>query len=66
MFKRSDAGQPVMSGFVDWEDKLGNAKTNHCAVMSMQPPTHLPIMSALSSEFVLMDRFFCAYPGPTW
>jgi len=59
-------GPEAMSGFVDWEDQRGNAKTDHCMVMSSQSPSHLPILSALSSEFVLMDRFFCDFPGPTW
>lgn len=55
-----------MSGFVEWENQRGEAKTNYCAVMSTFTPQDIPVMSALASEFVLMDRFFCAHPGPTW
>jgi len=62
----SDAGKPMMSGFVGYENMRGNSNTNSCAVMEMQSPAHVPIMAALSSNFVLMDRFFCAHPGPTW
>lgn len=55
-----------MGGFVEYEAKEGHANTNYCAVMEMQSPSHLPVMSSLASEFVVMDRFFCAHPGPTW
>eukprot|EP00026_Physarum_polycephalum_P003783 Phypoly_transcript_03797.p1 GENE.Phypoly_transcript_03797~~Phypoly_transcript_03797.p1 ORF type:complete len:683 (+),score=121.11 Phypoly_transcript_03797:78-2051(+) len=63
---KNDTSDPTMSGFVEWEYIRGNENTNYCAVMSTFTPAELPVMSALASEFVLMDRFFCAHPGPTW
>lgn len=57
---------PDMSGFVEWECMRGNFRSDYCAVMSTFNTTDLPVMTALASEFILMDRFFCAVPGPTW
>jgi phospholipase C len=64
--QQNDTSDPNMSGFVEWELLRGNILTDYCAVMSTFTPQDLPVMSALASEFVLMDRFFCAHPGPTW
>lgn len=55
-----------MGGFVGFENNAGHASTNYCAVMKMQDPTRVPIITSLASNFVAMDRFFCAHPGPTW
>ncbi len=55
-----------MSGFVEWENMMKQVGTNYCGVMEMVNPEALPIITTLASEFVLMDRFFAAYPGPTW
>lgn len=57
---------PTMGGFVEWENLRGEALTDYCAVMSTFTPEELPVLTSLASEFVLMDRFFCAHPGPTW
>jgi phospholipase C len=64
--QQNNLTDPNMSGFVEWELLRGNELTNYCAVMSTFTPADLPVLSALASEFVLMDRFFCAHPGPTW
>lgn len=58
--------QETMSGFVEWEGMRGNEGTNYCGVMSAFTPEDLPVLAALASEFVIMDRFFTALPGPTW
>lgn len=57
---------PTMSGFVEWEDRRGNKKTNYCDVMAMLTPNHVPIITSLASEFAVFDRFFASHPGPTW
>lgn len=64
--KLNETTTPNMSGFVEWEYIRGNENTNYCAVMKTFTPAELPVMAALASEFVLMDRFFCSHPGPTW
>lgn len=58
----------MMSGFVQYETM---AHAHHpawrgCGVMDMFAPERLPVMTTLAQEFVLMDQFFCSYPGPTW
>ena len=55
-----------MSGFVEWEDVRGNEASGYCAVMTTFTPEDLPVITALASEYVLMDNFFAAHPGPTW
>lgn len=61
---------PLMSGFVDWEHNVmrHSAPSLHsCGVMKMfDAHKQLPIMTSLADEFVLMDKFFCSLPGPTW
>jgi phospholipase C len=64
--KTGDLSNATMSGFVEWEEKRGVNTVNYCDVMAMNLPEHVPIISALASEFALFDRFFCAHPGPTW
>eukprot|EP00911_Craspedida_sp_UC1_P002499 UC1_evm1s1858 len=61
-----DGGLPNMSGFVAYEDEQNHASKQWCAVMEGFTPERLPVISALASEFAIMDRFFCSHPGPTW
>eukprot|EP01087_Luapelamoeba_hula_P012766 TRINITY_DN3597_c0_g1_i1.p1 TRINITY_DN3597_c0_g1~~TRINITY_DN3597_c0_g1_i1.p1 ORF type:complete len:671 (+),score=71.01 TRINITY_DN3597_c0_g1_i1:232-2013(+) len=64
---RGDFTNASMIGFIEWENKRGFAHRKWCDVLSMQAyKEHTPIMSTLGSEFAIMDRFFAAYPGPTW
>jgi phospholipase C len=61
---------PTMRGFVR---SYAQAKSDGCKV-TWQPedimrcflPQHLPVMTALAKNYVLIDRWFCAIPGPTW
>eukprot|EP00759_Apiculatamorpha_spiralis_P043167 PhF_6_TR40750/c0_g1_i2/m.61367/K01114/plc; phospholipase C len=64
--KANNLTHPTMQGFVEFERIAGNAATKYCRVMDAHPPEHLPVMTTLADEFVLMDRFFAAVPGPTW
>jgi len=64
--EKGDFTNASMIGFVEWEGMNGRADTNYCAVMSMLTPNHLPVLSALAGDFVLMDRFFAAHARPTW
>lgn len=64
---RGDFTNASMCGFVELESSRGNkAQNNYCDVMSMFTPDRIPIMSTLAQEFALFDRFFAAFPGPTW
>ena len=54
---------PLMSGFAEWE---GWDVGQYCNVMTGFPPEKLPVINALADEFVLFDRYFCSFPGPTW
>jgi phospholipase C len=65
-WKDLNHSDPCMCGFVETEEILGNANTSYCGVMDMFTPQDLPIINALADNFVLMDRFFAAVPGPTW
>jgi phospholipase C len=59
----------TMSGFVAWEARHNAAKAkaeDYCGVMSGFAEARLPVASALADSYVLMDRFFCSHPGPTW
>ena len=60
----------TMSGFVAWEVARHNAAKakaeDYCGVMSGFAEARLPVVSALADSYVLMDRFFCSHPGPTW
>jgi phospholipase C len=58
-----DFSEAGMFGFVEYEHKH---HSDSCSVMSGFSPDHVPVASALAEEFVLMDRFFAAHPGPTW
>jgi phospholipase C len=59
-----DLSNPAMLGFAEQESKAH--PIDHCAVMSCFTPERVPVLSALAEEFVLMDHFFAAHPGPTW
>lgn len=56
----------TMSGFVEWEARMGQRRTNYCNVMSALDPKRMPVITTLATEFAVMDRFFAAHPGPTW
>jgi phospholipase C len=54
---------PTMSGFAAYESWDAG---NYCNVMTGFLPEKLPVINALADEFVLFDRYFCSFPGPTW
>ena len=57
----------TMGGFIDFENTRGNNGTKRfCDVMSGFKPANIPVISALASEFAIMDEFFCSHAGPTW
>eukprot|EP01059_Diplonema_ambulator_P024729 TRINITY_DN4104_c1_g1_i1.p1 TRINITY_DN4104_c1_g1~~TRINITY_DN4104_c1_g1_i1.p1 ORF type:complete len:644 (+),score=201.25 TRINITY_DN4104_c1_g1_i1:1082-3013(+) len=62
---RNNLTVATMGGFVETEG-AAYQKDQFCEVMDMQVPENVPVISALADEFVLMDRFFCSVPGPTW
>lgn len=59
---------PSMSGFVEqeWLQDDFNSSVNYCNVMQGFAPERIPVISALASEFAIMDNFFASLPGPTW
>ena len=59
---------PTMGGFVmqEWLNDWDGSNVNYCDVMQSFTPDRIPIMTSLAENFVLMDRFFAAFPGPTW
>ena len=57
----------TMDGFVEWEYARGGRNdTKFHRVMSMFPPSRLPVINQLAEEFCVMDRFFASVPGCTW
>lgn len=55
-----------MDGFVQFEHKHGHtAANNYCNVMESFDPSKLPVFTTLAENYVVMDRFFAAIPGPT-
>src|SRR3954468_13715651 len=61
---------PTMRGFVR---SYANAKSDGCRatwkpedIMRCFLPQHVPVLTALARSYVLVDRWFCAIPGPTW
>lgn len=59
---------PSMSGFVEqeWLQDGFNRTVDYCNVMQGFTPERVPVISALASEFTIMDNFFASHPGPTW
>ena len=62
--------QPTMRGFVR---SYAQQQPNGCNrtwqpedIMRCFLPEHLPVLTALARSYVLIDRWFCAIPGPTW
>ncbi|KAJ5151328.1 uncharacterized protein N7482_010580 [Penicillium canariense] len=59
--------QSLMNGFITeqrlsyMEDDLSRA----AEVINYFTPEHIPVFNALAQNFVLMDRWFAAVPGPT-
>eukprot|EP01059_Diplonema_ambulator_P033904 TRINITY_DN732_c0_g2_i2.p1 TRINITY_DN732_c0_g2~~TRINITY_DN732_c0_g2_i2.p1 ORF type:complete len:483 (+),score=222.73 TRINITY_DN732_c0_g2_i2:45-1493(+) len=53
----------TMDGFVEYEAK---SHADPESVMQMFNNSALPVLTALSNEFVTFDNFFCSVPGPTW
>ncbi|HEX6839456.1 MAG TPA: alkaline phosphatase family protein, partial [Polyangia bacterium] len=61
---------PTMRGFVR---SYAQQQPNGCNrtwqaedIMRCFVPEHLPVLTALARNYVLIDRWFCAIPGPTW
>jgi phospholipase C len=62
--------KPTMRGFVR---SYAQQKPNGCRgnwqpedIMRCFLPQHVPVLTALARNYVLVDRWFCAIPGPTW
>lgn len=66
--KSKNFSNPTMDGFVDFERNVdrNGLNENYCNVMESFTPDKLPVINTLAAEYVLMDRFFAALPGPTW
>ena len=57
-----------MGGFVNFESDAGHGgpSLNYCDVMSSFEPSAIPVITALASEFAVMDKMFrCNLPPPT-
>ena len=62
----SPGQKATMGGFVTREAEVHSTSPIFCDAMQSFLPHEVPILSALASEFTLMDRFFASVPGPTW
>jgi len=56
-----DYSTPTMEGFA-----AGESGADNCDVMRGLTPDKVPILTALASEYAVMDRFFASHAGPTW
>jgi phospholipase C len=60
-------GVPQMDGFVEFERAVHKGNTSVAdAVMQGFSDGALPISTALASEFAVFDRWYTAFPGPSW
>ena len=60
-------GVPLMDGFVEFERAVHKGNTSVAdAVMQGFSDGALPISTALASEFAVFDRWYTAFPGPSW
>ena len=59
-------GVPLMDGFVEFERLVQKNASVADAVMQGFSDGALPISTALASEFAVFDRWFTAFPGPSW
>ena len=58
---------PRMDGFVEFEMSVHKKNTSVAdAVMQGFSDGALPISTALASEFAVFDRWYTAFPGPSW
>ena len=59
-------GVPRMDGFVEFERLVQKNASVADAVMQGFSDGALPISTALASEFAVFDRWYTAFPGPSW
>jgi len=60
-------GVPRMDGFVEYERSVHPfAHRTADAVMQGFSDGALPVSTALAAEFAVFDRWFAAFPGPSW
>ncbi len=59
-------GVPLMDGFVEFERLVQKNASVADAVMQGFSDGALPISTALASEFAVFDRWYTAFPGPSW
>ena len=60
-------GVPQMDGFVEFERSVHKKNTSVAdAVMQGFSDGALPVSTALASEFAVFDRWYTAFPGPSW
>ena len=60
-------GTPRMDGFLDYEGKLHPfSKARADFVMQGFSDGSLPVSAALAAEFAVFDRWYTAFPGPSW
>ncbi len=63
----SPGGDLNMGGFVyDYAQQPGITSADAVRVMQCYSPTKLPVITTLSRQFVLCDRWHSSLPGPTW
>lgn len=60
-------GTPRMDGFVSYERSVHplSRKTADAVMQGFADGT-LPVSAALAAEFAVFDRWFAAFPGPSW
>jgi phospholipase C len=60
-------GTLTMDGFVyDYAQQTGVTELDAKRVMQCFSPAKLPVITTLSRQFVLCDRWHSSLPGPTW
>jgi phospholipase C len=59
--------QEGMGGFVaNWAGRVGPGHPNLRIVMDYLGAEEMPVFAKLADEFAICDRWYCAFPGPTW
>jgi phospholipase C len=62
--ENTTSADKLMTGFISNYRERGSSEPE--SIMKAFAPEHVPIVSQLAREFMLVDGWFAGVPGPTW
>ena len=62
----ADTGGPYNQGFItNYATQVGNLAEHAPTIMKCHSGQHVPVLTALATQFAVCTRWFCSVPGPT-